>query len=133
MFQYQLQTAIVAALQHCWVPIRRSNSVQYICIITLQHEVVCTNAELYTLYLTLSWKSMTYVHREKISSDNKDVSGKTFRYLPPVSLASPVSHPPSPSHSLKRALLAALWMAPSTPPPPSSEQLAAFTMASISR
>src|SRR5439155_19226120 len=51
---------------------------------------------------------------------------------PPVILASPVGQPPSPRHSARTPGPAARWMAPSTPPPPSSELLAALTMASTS-
>src|SRR5437870_3560242 len=53
-------------------------------------------------------------------------------WCPPVILASPVGQPPSPRHSARRPGPAARWMAPSTPPPPSSELLAALTMASTS-
>src|ERR1700686_2227989 len=48
-------------------------------------------------------------------------------------LAAPVSQPPSMRHSATRSGPAARWIAPSTPPPPSSEELAALTMASRSR
>ncbi len=45
---------------------------------------------------------------------------------------SPTSHPPSCSHSSLSDHPAALWMAPSTPPPPIRDELAALTTASIS-
>src|SRR5881296_2057214 len=51
---------------------------------------------------------------------------------PRVSLASPVTQPPSVRHSARISGPPARWMAPSTPPPPSSDELAAFTMASTS-
>src|SRR5690606_31561308 len=44
--------------------------------------------------------------------------------------ASPVGQPPSVRHSARRPGPAARWMAPSTPPPPSRDELAALTMAS---
>ena len=47
-----------------------------------------------------------------------------------VAFASPVRHPPSRRHSSRMAGPPARWMAPSTPPPPSSDSLAAFTIAS---
>src|SRR6266403_2984182 len=49
---------------------------------------------------------------------------------PRVSLASPVAQPPSVRHSARISGPPARWMAPSTPPPPSSVVLAAFTIAS---
>ena len=48
----------------------------------------------------------------------------------PVIRASPVGQPPILRHSSSRSGPAARWMAPSTPPPPSSDSLAAFTIAS---
>src|SRR5436305_4455508 len=54
------------------------------------------------------------------------------RSYPLVIRASPVSHPPSVRHSSRSRGPAARWMAPSTPPPPSSDELAALTMASTS-
>jgi len=51
----------------------------------------------------------------------------------PVILASPVSQPLSVWHSASKEGPAAEWMAPSTPPPPSREVLAALTMASTAR
>lgn len=48
-------------------------------------------------------------------------------------LAEPVSQPPSFRHSFNRPRPAALWIAPSTPPPPSSDLLAALTIASTAR
>src|SRR3954471_6604813 len=48
----------------------------------------------------------------------------------PVAFASPVAQPPSSRHSSRIAGPAARWIAPSTPPPPSSDELAAFTIAS---
>src|SRR3569833_806020 len=55
--------------------------------------------------------------------------------LPAVVItASPTLQPPWRSriliHSSWMALLSARWMAPSTPPPPKSDELAALTMAS---
>src|SRR3989449_9374976 len=50
---------------------------------------------------------------------------------PRVSLASPVTQPPSVRHSARISGPPARWMAPSTPPPPSSVVLAAFTIASV--
>src|SRR5687767_8503562 len=47
-----------------------------------------------------------------------------------VAFASPVSQPPSWRHSWRIAGPPARWMAPSTPPPPSSDEFAAFTIAS---
>src|SRR5829696_4474876 len=47
-----------------------------------------------------------------------------------VAFASPVLHPPSRRHSSRIAGPPALWIAPSTPPPPSSELFAALTIAS---
>ena len=44
--------------------------------------------------------------------------------------ASPVSQPLSVRHSASSPLPAARWMAPSTPPPPSNDSFAAFTIAS---
>jgi len=52
---------------------------------------------------------------------------------PLVILASPVLQPPSKRHSWTRSGPAARWIAPSTPPPPSSEEFAALTIASTSR
>src|ERR1700687_3861412 len=58
-------------------------------------------------------------------------AGKRY---PRVSRASPGAQPPSVRHSASSSGPAARWIAPSTPPPPSSEALAALTMAStISR
>ena len=54
------------------------------------------------------------------------------RPWPPVSFASPGRAPPSARHSSSRPGPAARWIAPSTPPPPRSEALAAFTIASTS-
>src|SRR5438067_9395636 len=48
----------------------------------------------------------------------------------PVALASPVSQPPSRRHSASSSGPAARWIAPSTPPPPSRLEFAAFTIAS---
>ena len=48
-------------------------------------------------------------------------------------LASPVRHPLSLAHSCLRPGPAAAWIAPSTPPPPRSEVLAALTMAPVER
>src|SRR6266404_4730441 len=50
---------------------------------------------------------------------------------PRVSLASPVAQPPSVRHSSRIWGPPARWMAPSTPPPPSSVVLAAFTITSV--
>src|SRR5438034_10910639 len=50
----------------------------------------------------------------------------------PVSLASPDAQPPSVRHSASSSGPAARWIAPSTPPPPSSVVFAAFTIASTS-
>src|SRR5207249_10005149 len=50
---------------------------------------------------------------------------------PRVSLASPVTQPPSVRHAARISGPPARWMAPSTPPPPSSVVLAAFTIASV--
>src|ERR1700759_287510 len=47
-----------------------------------------------------------------------------------VILASPVAQPRSVRHSANNSGPAARWMAPSTPPPPSSDALAAVTIAS---
>src|SRR5512144_3197619 len=55
---------------------------------------------------------------------------RASRRYPPVTLASPVGHPPRVRHSASSSGPAARWIAPSTPPPPSSELLAALTMAS---
>src|SRR5438067_7376398 len=49
---------------------------------------------------------------------------------PRVIFALPASQPPSVRHSASSSGPAARWMAPSTPPPPSSVGLAALTMAS---
>src|ERR1700722_16182687 len=49
---------------------------------------------------------------------------------PLVIFAAPVSHPPRLRHSSSNSGPAARWIAPSTPPPPSNEAFAAFTMAS---
>src|SRR5574339_1097993 len=49
---------------------------------------------------------------------------------PRVIFASPVWHPPSVRHSASSPGPAARWIAPSTPPPPRSDGLAALTMAS---
>src|SRR5437899_10094452 len=48
----------------------------------------------------------------------------------PVILASPVAQPPSGRHASSSSGPAARWIAPSTPPPPSSEVFAALTIAS---
>jgi hypothetical protein len=45
-------------------------------------------------------------------------------------LASPVSQPSSVRHSTNNSGPAASWIAPSTPPPPSSDEFAALTIAS---
>jgi hypothetical protein len=47
-----------------------------------------------------------------------------------VIFASPVAQPPSAAHSATSSGLAARWIAPSTPPPPRSDEFAAFTIAS---
>src|SRR5690349_15672301 len=52
------------------------------------------------------------------------------RRKPGVALASPVLQPPRGRHASSSSGPAARWMAPSTPLPPSSELLAALTMAS---
>src|SRR5439155_11426670 len=57
---------------------------------------------------------------------------RALRRWPPVILASPVLQPWSRRHSSTRPGPAARWMAPSTPPPPSNDELAALTMASTS-
>src|SRR4030088_1647853 len=49
---------------------------------------------------------------------------------PRVILAAPVAQPPSVRHSASSSGPAARWIAPSTPPPPKSDVLAALTMAS---
>ena len=49
-----------------------------------------------------------------------------------VAFASPVSHPPSRRLSSRIADPPARWIAPSTPPPPSKDELAALTIASTS-
>src|SRR5215211_1788808 len=49
---------------------------------------------------------------------------------PVVAFASPVAHPPRRLHSSRIAGPPARWIAPSTPPPPSSDSFAAFTIAS---
>src|SRR6266853_601168 len=49
---------------------------------------------------------------------------------PRVIFALPALQPPSVRHSASSSGPAARWIAPSTPPPPSSERFAAFTMAS---
>jgi len=54
-------------------------------------------------------------------------AGKRY---PRVSRASPGGQPPSVRHSASSSGPAARWIAPSTPPPPSSEVLAALTIAS---
>src|SRR6185369_9205752 len=46
--------------------------------------------------------------------------------------ASPVGQPPNVRHSASSSGPAARWIAPSTPPPPSRDWLAALTMASTS-
>src|SRR5215470_16647683 len=51
---------------------------------------------------------------------------------PFVSLASPVWQPRSRRHSSSSCGPAARWIAPSTPPPPSSDEFAALTIASAS-
>jgi hypothetical protein len=53
--------------------------------------------------------------------------------IPLVSFAWPVLQPWSRRHSLRSSGPAARWIAPSTPPPPRSEQFAALTMASTAR
>src|SRR5437763_3086950 len=50
-----------------------------------------------------------------------------------VALAAPYAQPPRARHASTSSGPAARWMAPSTPPPPSSDWLAAFTTASTSR
>src|SRR2546430_17665353 len=50
---------------------------------------------------------------------------------PRVNLASPVAQPPSWRHSARIVGPPARWIAPSTPPPPSSVVLAALTIASV--
>src|SRR5215472_12217037 len=55
------------------------------------------------------------------------------RQYPPVIFAAPVSQPPSVRHSTSSSGPAARWIAPSTPPPPSSDVFAALTMASTLR
>ena len=45
-------------------------------------------------------------------------------------LASPAGQPPSGAQAARSSGPAARWIAPSTPPPPSSDELAAFTTAS---
>src|SRR5271157_4244959 len=55
------------------------------------------------------------------------------RRWPLVSFAWPVLQPPSSRHSSRSSGPAARWIAPSTPPPPSNELLAALTMASTAR
>src|SRR3984957_19999810 len=52
---------------------------------------------------------------------------------PSVILASPVGQPSSVRHSARSSGPAARWIAPSTPPPPSSEVFAALTIASTSK
>src|ERR1700742_2759423 len=52
---------------------------------------------------------------------------------PRVILASPVLQPPRRRHSCTNSGPAARWIAPSTPPPPSSDEFAALTMASTAR
>src|SRR5213083_2143130 len=54
-------------------------------------------------------------------------AGKLY---PRVILASPGRQPPRIRHSASNSGPAARWIAPSTPPPPSSDVLAALTMAS---
>src|SRR6478735_4985115 len=54
------------------------------------------------------------------------------RSKPSVALASPVSQPPRARHASSRRGPAARWIAPSTPLPPSSDELAALTIASTS-
>ena len=54
------------------------------------------------------------------------------KHLPVVIFVMPVSHPPSSAHSSSNEYPAALCMAPSTPPPPSSLEFAALTIPSIS-
>src|SRR3954462_790493 len=53
-----------------------------------------------------------------------------FRRYPRVILAPPVAQPLSVRHSASNPGPAARWIAPSTPPPPRSDVLAALTMAS---
>src|SRR5437660_1755684 len=50
----------------------------------------------------------------------------------PVTFASPGSQPPSARHCSSNSAPAARWIAPSTPPPPSSVGFAALTIASAS-
>ena len=52
------------------------------------------------------------------------------RAIARVTFASPGSQPPSSRHSARSRGPAARWIAPSTPPPPRSVELAAFTIAS---
>src|SRR5437660_2268630 len=56
-------------------------------------------------------------------------AGKLY---PRVILASPCRQPPRVRHSASSSGPAARWIAPSTPPPPSSVLLASFTIASTS-
>ena len=49
-----------------------------------------------------------------------------------VAFASPVAQPPSRRHSSRIVGPPARWIAPSTPPPPSRDSFAAFTIASTS-
>src|SRR6202022_4192388 len=55
------------------------------------------------------------------------------KQYPAVSRASPGGQPPSLRHSARSSGPAARWIAPSTPPPPSSEVFAALTIASTRR
>jgi len=49
-----------------------------------------------------------------------------------VIFADPVSQPPNVRHSASSSGPAARWIAPSTPPPPSSVRFAALTIAAAS-
>lgn len=53
------------------------------------------------------------------------------RLYPPVIFASPVLQPIRRLHSMSKRGPAALWIAPSTPPPPKRDLFAALTMTSI--
>src|ERR1043166_1526630 len=63
------------------------------------------------------------------------ITYRAFRFAPEVITACPAGRVPRCSriflHSASRAGPAARWMAPSTPPPPSREELAALTIASL--
>src|SRR3954471_6336443 len=60
------------------------------------------------------------------------ITQRAGRRYPAVALASPGRHPSRPRHSASSSGPAARWMAPSTPPPPRRDSLAALTMASTS-